>query len=516
MRHLLILILSAGIAGAQTAETKAKASEPAKPSKSRQPAPAEAKAATAQPAGPKADAAQPAAVPAKGGQQRSDGSGPSAAAAPKERRQPARHAKANDRPAQRPKIKVSPDKRQEPPEAKPPQAAAPATPTRQPASETPLAAVGALTLQRGADFEVTGVVPGSEAESMGLLPGDRLTHLGASALGTAKTARDSVQGLAPGTRLYGVAVRGLGTQPLAGKALPLKPAFVRSPEDLSAHEATLKERLMTQGQTSAEAAVKNAPRQEFKILAGQSFWVRFPKGIPVDAKPGDVLSGEATTAVCTDQSLDFLSLPPKSLFWAKLVEANGPSQTRNLRPFFFKMKLQGGSYYPIAARVVDISGDQRLIRVSPGGTVVMAYNEDLSPDLKIKVELVEPVTIIEPPGFYGAGPGLWIKTRDDGPGFKVSHVIPGRSAQSLGLKTGDVIMAIDGSKASTFDFASALAAIYGRAGTEVKLGVIRSKDEPTAKEKSETVTLKRGVTIASGDATPLPLPYAPKDGKPGL
>ena len=73
-------------------------------------------------------------------------------------------------------------------------------------------------------------------------------------------------------------------------------------------------------------------------------------------------------------------------------------------------------------------------------------------------------------------------------------------------------MSIDGAKASTFDFAAAVSALYGKQETGLKLGVVRLSELESAKPKVETILLKRGVTLASaeGESVPLPPPYAEK------
>ncbi|MBI5882801.1 MAG: PDZ domain-containing protein [Elusimicrobia bacterium] len=419
----------------------------------------------------------------------------------------AKAAKPKPKPAKRPTVKVpTPEERRE--------TAAQAratTPSHQPMAG--LSLLGALTAERPSGLEVLALVPGSEAESMGMTPGDHLTYLFASPSRTQAHAAERMKTLPAEGRLSAVVVRGLGTQPLSGKPQAFVPAVLRGPDELSTHEMLLKEKRLARAQADADAAVRNAEPQEFKIAAGQSLWIHFPKGIPSSAGPGDVLQGEATTAVCTDQSLDYLSLPPKTVFWAKVLDSHGPAQTNNLRLFFFKMRLPGGSFYPLAGRVVDISGgDGRLVKVTPGGTIVTPNDTGLDSDLKVKLELLQPVTLVEPPSFYSTGVGLWIKTREDGPGFKISHIIPGRSAAAAGLQPGDVIMSIDGAKASTFDFAGAVSALYGKQESGLKLGVVRLAELESAKPKAETIILKRGVTMTSaeGESVPLPPPYAEK------
>ncbi|MBI4677117.1 MAG: PDZ domain-containing protein [Elusimicrobia bacterium] len=438
---------------------------------------------------------------------------PPSGKAKSEKAQQAAPKRAKAKPAPRPAIKVAAPDQDRPKDKETARVVPPAT-ARKPQADEGLAPLGALTVEepQGSGLLTMAVVPGSEAESMGLAAGDKLTHLGPLPVRTRAEAQERMRGLPTEGRLSAVVIRGLVTQILAGKPQPAAPPATRGPDEISAHEVLLKEGRLASVQSDAEAAVRNAPPQEFRLAAGQTLWIRFSKGVAANAGPGDIVQGEATTAICTDQSLDFLSLPPKTVFWAKVLDAAGPAQTANLRLFFFKMKLNGGSFYPIAARVADISGDSRLVRVTPGGTIVLAPGQTVHSDMKVKIELLEPVTLVEPPGFYSTGVGLWIKSREDGPGFRISHIIPGRAAEAAGLQPGDVIMSIDGAKASAFDFASAVSAIYGRQESEVKLGVVRSADLGLPKAKVETLSLKRGVILASGNPEVLPPPYAEKAG----
>ena len=98
-----------------------------------------------------------------------------------------------------------------------------------------------------------------------------------------------------------------------------------------------------------------------------------------------------------------------------------------------------------------------MVRVSPGGSLVIGEPVVADPrerkktpllkaDMRLRIELDESATITEPPKFYLAGPGAWIKTLDTetGRGFEVTHVITGRSAEKMGLRVGDVLTSING------------------------------------------------------------------------
>ncbi|MFA6318151.1 MAG: PDZ domain-containing protein [Elusimicrobiota bacterium] len=410
-----------------------------------------------------------------------------------------RKAAKSAAPAKRPAIQVPDMEKRRP---------APRTEAAAPAAAAGLAPLGAVTADQPAGLKILSVVAGSEADAMGLTPGDRLTHLFSSPVRTRSDILEKMRAMPAQGRLSAVVVRDLGTQSLSGKPTPFVPAALRGPNELSTHEILLKEKRLASVHADAYAAVANAPPQEFRVAAGQGLWIRFPKGIPSSAGPGDTLQAEATTGVCTDQSLDYMSLPPKTMFWAKVLDAGGPAGTHNLRLFFYKMRLPGGSSYPLSGRVADLSGtDPRLVKLTPGGTIVMPNDAAIDSDAKFKLEFIEPVTLVEPPSFYAAGVGLWIKSREDGPGFKISHIIPGRAAAAAGLQPGDVIMSIDGSKASNFDFAAAVSALYGRQESDVKIGVVRLIELESSRPKTETLVLKRGVSLASGEALPLPPPY---------
>ncbi len=378
-----------------------------------------------------------------------------------------------------------------------------------PPTDAALAAWGAMLTEGGAGLSVTSALPGSEAEAMGVLPGDILSHLGPKPAGSAAGAALGILTHGPERRMHGVAWRGLSSVPLSGRAPAARPPFERRLGELSAREKSLRDKRLEDAGAVAEAELDNRPPQEIRLAAGQTVWVRFPQGLPADLQPGTVVAGETTTGISTDKDLDFLSLPPKSQVWARVVDAHGPSDTRNLKLFFFKMRPAGGSTYPIAARVSDITGDQRLTRVSPGGTIVMAYPQSIAADAKLKVEFLAPVTLVEPPAFFQAGPGLWIRTSEDGRGFTISHVIDGRAAHFVGLKPGDSLAAIEGRGANDLDFAAALAALYGPGGSDVKVGVIRSEAAQSGgKVKAENLTLRRGVKYAEGEPVTLPTPYA--------
>lgn len=372
-------------------------------------------------------------------------------------------------------------------------------------AEAGLSGFGAQLRETESGLAVTGVLPGSPAESLGVLAGDALLHIGAKPVATKREASAAFRATPPQSRLSGVVRRGLKTIPLQARPAPLEPPFARLPGEFSAQEKSLQERRLAAALEKSEALVKDPPPMEFHIPAGQSLWVRIPAGIPAEAKPGDLVLAEATTPIPAGADLDFLALPPKTLLWGRLVEPPAHAEARLIHLYFFKLKAVGGAFYPVSARLADISGDQRLVKVSPGGILAMARREDLGPEARIKLEFLAPVALTEPPDYYQAGPGLWLKTEGDT--LSVSKIIAGRSADRAGLKAGDRIVSIAGVKASKLDFASATSLLYGSRESDVKLEIIRAD---SAREKAESLSLERGVTYEAENSAPLPYPYEAK------
>ncbi|MDD5658208.1 MAG: PDZ domain-containing protein, partial [Elusimicrobia bacterium] len=155
------------------------------------------------------------------------------------------------------------------------------------------------------------------------------------------------------------------------------------------------------------------------------------------------------------------------------------------------------------------------VKVSAGGTLVVGepVRDEaaprrgrallLEPDTRLRLEFDASATIFEPPQFYLAGPGLWIRSQDTDAGrrFEVTHVIPGRSAEKEGLRVGDILTAIDGRSSAKLEFEDALARLYGRPGSRLKVTV----EKPSAKPR--TLELKRGVVYKDGVETPVAPPF---------
>ncbi|MCX5795590.1 MAG: PDZ domain-containing protein [Elusimicrobia bacterium] len=386
----------------------------------------------------------------------------------------------------------------------------------------PVASVGSLTalgtfLRDGEDSaEALAVLPGSEAGTLGLQARDRLAFLNGAPVRSRGDAAQAWLGWDPALRLRAVARRGLQVVDLQSRFPGEEPAFVRGPQDISAREAVLKDSLLAGAAQSAQAVLARAPSLQVNVPAKQVLWMRFPDGLPYTVGTGDILAGEVTMAVASDASLDFLCLPPRSTVWGKVLHTSESDGVRSVRIHFFKASLAGGHIIPISARLTDAAGKQPLLKVSPGGSLVMGEPVSLDqkkkrrsarilePDVRLRLELTEPIAVTEPPQFYPAGAGLWIKTKDTEAGrvFEVTLVIPGRSAEKAGLRVGDMLTAIAGRATARMDFGEALAALYGAPGTGFKVAALK----PGA-DKPATLELKRGVFYKDGVETPVPLPF---------
>jgi membrane-associated protease RseP (regulator of RpoE activity) len=185
---------------------------------------------------------------------------------------------------------------------------------------------------------------------------------------------------------------------------------------------------------------------------------------------------------------------------------------------FYKMQPVDGRVYPMLGTATALAGVTAadLARVSSGGTIAVAEplpaaekkkkGKDLLLDenARLRVRFIDPVTIAEPPSWWRAGPGLWLKTASDPFGrrrFQVTHVVAGRSAAAAGLKVGDILDAVGGRSSESMDFEQALDALYGAPGTTVKVSVVHGG-------VGKTLELARGVKYdAKGAAAPLPLPF---------
>ncbi len=374
---------------------------------------------------------------------------------------------------------------------------------------------GAALREGFAFAPILEVLPLSHSEELGLRAEDRLAFLDGSPILSATQAARAWNAWKGELRLWAVVRRDLSILSLETPLPEEQPLWRRGPKSLSALEDRQAAARLKEAEALAEEARNRATSLSIDIPAHQAFWIRFPEGIKKTVATGDVLQGEVTMAVAADANLDFLCLPPHSLISGKVLEAATPAEgTRTLRIRFFKALLTGGHTVTLSARITDASGEQPTIRVSPGGTLVIGEPVVIDPkqkkktplvraDERLRLELEEPATITEPPQFYAAGPGAWIKTleTETGRSFEVTHVIAGRSAEKEGLRVGDILTSINGRSSSKLEFEDALAALYGKPGSFVKVVAQKATDRP------RTLKMKRGVFYRDGVETPAPLPF---------
>ncbi len=115
----------------------------------------------------------------------------------------------------------------------------------------------------------------------------------------------------------------------------------------------------------------------------------------------------------------------------------------------------------------------------------------LDADARLRVRLLDPVTLAEAPSWWRAGPGLWLKTATDAAGrrrFQVTHVVAGRSAAAAGVKVGDLLDGVGGRSSERMDFEEALDALYGPPGSPVKVSIVRAG-------AAQVLELTRGVKV---------------------
>lgn len=411
---------------------------------------------------------------------------------------PKAKAKAAPKPAPKPAAKTA---------AKAPaSAASPAPASGETLDEIALFGLGAALVVRDENLFVASVRPGSRADAAGLKEGDQL--LGDEAA-SAVAAR--LRAWTPGTRLGLVVRRGLEIRTLETAPVPAARDYARGDKELSEHEKALAAERSAQGLSDGRAVVNAVGPLTVPVRADQGLWLRFPKGLPAGLKAGDELVAEAATGLTVDAALDFLAVPPGSKMRGRVLEAVDDGMTRTVRLAFYALDLAGGGTYSTLAYANAVSGDQRMARVAPGGTLVAAAplpdakrrapEPVLDTDARVRVRLIEPLVVDEPPSFWRAGPGLWVKTVEDSGKrlFEITHSISGRSAESAGLKAGDRLDAIGGRPTEKMDFAEAIDRLYGAPGTEVEVSVVRGKSTP--------FKLKRGLRWAAGKSEPLTPAY---------
>jgi hypothetical protein len=397
--------------------------------------------------------------------------------------------------------------------------AAPVPPGSGERQPTALAAFGAALHDGEYSAETLAVLPGSQADALGLTAQDHLASLNGAPVRSRADAAQAWQGWDAGLRLWAVARRGLRVVDLQSRFPDEEPVFVRGAKSISPRESVLQEGLLEKSAQAGQAVLAAAPPLPVSVPARQVLWIRFPEGLKDTVATGDILTGEVTMAVASDASLDYLCLPPRSTVWGKVLQTSATEGVRALRIHFYKAALAGGHVIPISARITDAAGEQPLLKVSPGGTLVLgeAVSMDpkkkrrggriLEPDVRLRLELTEPVTVTEPPQFYPAGAGLWIKTKEAETGrvFEVTHVIAGRNAEKAGVRVGDLLTAISGRATAKMDFGEALASLYGAPGSLFKVTVLKP-----GSDKPATLELKRGVLYKDGVETAVPLPFEKK------
>ena len=402
--------------------------------------------------------------------------------------------------------------RKAPVKASPKAAAAPARPaaTSDALDEIPLFGLGAALIMRDDTLAVSSVRPGSRAEQAGLKAEDRLLSVGGPVSSIEKAAA-ALRAWTPGTRLSLTVRRGLEIRSLETAEVPPARDYTRGGSDLSEHEKALAAERSAQAVSDGRAVVRAVGPLTVAARADQGLWTRFSKGLPAGLKKGDELTAEAATGLTVDATLDFLAVPPGSKLRARVVDAVDTGETRTVRLAFYAIDLNGGGTYTTLGSPTAVSGDQRMARVTAGGTLVAAAplpdakrrapEPVLDADARLRVRLLEPLVIDEPPSYWRSGPGLWVKTVEDSGRrlFEITHAIAGRSADAAGLKVGERLDAIGGRSTEKMDFAEAIDRLYGAPGSDVEVSVVRGKSVP--------LLLKRGVKWTAGKSAPLPLAY---------
>lgn len=386
-----------------------------------------------------------------------------------------------------------------------------------PEGESILAPRDAALVEDADGLRAAGIWPDSPAALSGLRETDRVLFAARSAARTRAEASAGLRAVASELREHLVVRRGLAALALAGEPAPAPPDFTRRAHELSPRELALARARAERSSAAAHDAVAATPPLDWSLRADQALWVRFPDGLPAGLKKGDVARAETAAALTTDDALDFLAVPAKSRLWARVIAAGDDGEARTLRLAFYKLQLAGGGVYPVLGAADSLAGVAAadLARVSPGGTLVVAAPLPdaaggrrrggdilLDEDARLRVRLLDPVSVVEPPSWWRAGPGLWIKTaqKEGRRLFEVTHVTSGRAAAAAGLKPGDLLDAVAGLSAEKLDFADALDALYGEPGSTVAVSVLREG-------RPMELTLARGVSVEKGEAAPLALPF---------
>jgi len=346
-------------------------------------------------------------------------------------------------------------------------------------------------------LSVSQVYAQSFAESLGMKAGDKILRFEGKPLRTAALPAPPD----PVSRLSAVVQRG---REVLGLRTPLEApakAAARDPKKLTALEERVRADHLEEAERHVPDTLKTLKAPSFRIAAGESLWVRFPKGLPRSITGGDVLEGVTSTPMAMDASLDYLAIPQGSKVWAQAVSVKeaGPSATA-VRLRVYKIAVAGGHTYPCEARISEVSGAESLLKLSKGGVLVAAPADTdpflADPDRNYKIRLAKPLTLSENQGFFKAGVGLWFKTSDGaakGRTFEITHVIEKRAAEAAELKPGDRITAIEGRASDRYSFQEAISLLYGKPGSSVDIRVMRS-----GASKAETLSLRRGMMFRQG------------------
>ncbi|MEK7746960.1 MAG: PDZ domain-containing protein, partial [Elusimicrobiota bacterium] len=360
------------------------------------------------------------------------------------------------------------------------------------------AQAGLMAEPSGLGLWVSQVAPKSLSESLGLRAGDTLLYLNDRKL-TSPSDLDGAFSLVR-ARHSAVVLRAGEVSGLRSASEPLAPASPRSARELSPAQRRAQEELLEEAAKQAPQTLQGLKTPSFRVLGGETLWLRFPKGIPSSIAEGEVFEGETAAPMTMDSKLDFSAIPEGTRVWAQAVsvqEQEGGA-VKVVRLHLFKLLLAGGHAYPCSARLLDSGDGQPLLRVSKGGSLVAGPVESspylAEPGSFFQIRFLQTLTLHESAGFFKAGPGLWLRSSGGGSrSFEISHIIPKRSADEAGLKAGDRVLSVDGRGADRLSFHEAVSLLYGPSGSSVGLQVLRQ-----GSEKSESLSLRRGMFYRTG------------------
>ncbi len=435
-----------------------------------------------------------------------------AAAAPacaaRHARRPRRAARRAERAHERPRPRAAAKAETAAPSA------APAT-AMPPRDDAALASFGAALIETPEGLLSAEPARRAPADDMGLRAGDLVLCADRAKTLTRAQAAQALERPAPEERSSLIVRRGLEVGALTGAEVPAPAGFARGRDDLSARERDLARGLASRADAAARDAVKAAAPLSWSLDAGQSVWVRFPHGLKGGPRRGDAVEALTSSGLTTDASLDFLAVPPGSRLRGRVLESSDDGQVRAVRLVFDELTLAGGHAYPVLAYASAVTGPAAdLARVGEGGTLAVAAPPPpaagkkpsdaplLDAGARLRLRFADPVTIFEPPSYWRAGPGLWLRTVVAGGKslFQVARVTPGRAAADAGVRVGDLVDSVGGKDSARLTFDEAVDRLYGAPGSVLKLQVERGASLLELK-------LTRGVRVENGRAAPLPLPF---------